>query len=735
MTWKIEWAESVGGDAPGWLAELLGDDDGVALLHFLAGASLQLGGKGADADATLIELLSAVPRDSAIASGVDRAAANLLTLAERRIADDPTIWTQGLLGVLTVASDVGPWLPRSMEAIRERVNSGAYLSFSAAPGADLQRGYLHAAAVNQVSAELIPLWWRLCDFESTLPEHAEMGLLGLRWSPLGVDDGFERVLGRAFASIADAGDRFVSEELVSESRIRRFFLGLVRTTARTRGDLQWDEVEAACLADTHGERARRWVARAFGIEGTLTPTRKAATYEDPATARMLAGRLRTGEAAALTDASTFLEKQRIQAVKRGDPLPLVQSLCYFANAFQGWDAARSTQWAAEAADWQPLNHYTAVTWAAARGQVEDYPQAAAVLLHRFRQLTDQPIVWLETAKYLESLGETAGAAEALTAHSERFPYVPAGWSALGEFFVRNGHFGSAVTAFARGLREHPTDRYLLPGQVRAQALNGDLVEARGTLKQAEVALGSGNDVVTKRAAELEKNEFTVRPVPPLDIGWRNELSGEGLAALSLLLRRAARRPGAVYAVVAPRGPSIADTLLDRTRGVGVAAELALSGHPEKAGAVPFVVGEIVRVREERASQAGCPFTADRFRALVVDGERGGVSDRRLAPLVELTRLRASSTLVDGSALDEQGGTAVEHLRALIATASPRPPGGDSRPASLFEKRAEWSEMTLRTLDLPSSLNGAGTEGLRKVVDEQHVQLDGLEEDMAISLGV
>jgi tetratricopeptide (TPR) repeat protein len=744
MTWLREWTEAFGDPPPAWAqrlaAELTTTSD--VLVVWLAGARETGHQTGREVDELLVEVLAELPKDGEFVRLVDSAGGELVRHAEKYATDLPVLFPEALFRLLRIVADVHRQLPTTTDEVHSRVRDDSYIVFRGGEGRDLPAEFLHAVAQSQTSEEFVPLWWRLCSLDSLAPEHAEIGVLGLRWSPVADRPDFAAVLGHGLALVAEGASTFAHDDLLSDTRARRLFLRLIRTTMRARSDLDWAAVGKHAHEQVLDEDARRWTERGFGLEGRDSAQRrrdKTRPYEDPERARSIADRLRANEGGSLIEAHSFLEAQRSEASRRGDALPLVQSLCYFASAITDRDAKQAVEWAREASLWQPHNHYTAVTLAEAYSKQGQPTIAAEVLLSRLMLLADAPAMWVETGKILDGIGETVAAGEALTEAAERFPDHSVGWSALGEHLVRMGRPSDAVTVFRAGLKTAPDNQYLLPGQIRALALAHQFDEAWALLGEAEAVMPRNHAVLRRRRKELETNDIEVREPAPFSAAWRQSLATDARAGLALLLRRAARRDGRSLASTDPslRAELIEAILTDDRRGIPASSELAFSGYLSGAAAVTGAVRELLRVRVARASLSDPEVLSESFETFVVDDKRAGASDQRLAPLRELTRLRASATFVDGASLERERTAAISTLRVLgQSNGGGAPSMGvyEIRQFTIGQRRGTWAWLLLNTLGIANGTTPESVASLRAVVREKSPQLDAIEEDMALALG-
>lgn len=740
MTLTLEWIENIGPPAPTWLDRFAAFEEpsiDEELLLFLAGARDLGRATARGADEFLVDVLAALPADGLFANIVDGAASRLLMRAETHVKDSRPLPLEGLDRLLRVLVEVPDRLPAAIEASRGRVRDDSYRLFPSF-GYDLSGGLLHVVARAQTNVEFVPLWWRLCDLDSLVPEHADIGVLGLRWSPLGASDDFESIVAKAIAIVADGCARSAHDALISEERARRVLMSIVRSNRRARADLDWSVISEQVLEAVRSDAASRWVRKAFGVESRGAPRRTPARYEDPDRAKKISSALGDNPAKGLAEALAFLETQRTEAARRGDVLPLVQSLCNFAHGVMQNEAARAIEWASEASLWQPTNHYTAVTLAEAYLEASNPAAAGEVVLSRRTRLSEAPPFWAELGKVLGALGEGEAAREALFEAVERFPWHAPLSSSLGELLVRLGEPAHAVEAFEAGLRYEPHDEYLLPGQIRALALVGRKPDAMELLAHAESYL-PGHPVLQRRRHELTSGDHFVRAMPAWSPLWRDDLSADALAGLSMLLRRSARRraESGVETKPTPVSESVAHVLLAHKHASSRAAsELAFSGIKADARLTSGSVRELVRVREARERGRDAAFTPERFDLMTIDNARAGVSDQRLAPLTELSRLRAAATLVDGDVLAERGIEAIRTLRALHTRSAGRNGESDGwdRPLSVGERRAEWAGAALSTLGAESAAPEPAAATLRSIVQAKSLQLDTLEEDAALSLG-
>lgn len=741
MTLSLEWIENIGRPAPAWLDRFAASESSndEELLLFLAGARDLGRATARDADEFLVDILAALPADGLFASIVDSTASRLLMQAENYVNDHETLPMEGLDRLLRVLVEVPDRLRGAVEVSRGRVRDGSYRSFPSS-GYDLAGGLLHVVARAQTNTEFVPLWWRLCELDSLVPEHADIGVLGLRWSSLGASDDFEFILAQALALVAEACARSVDDEVISEERARRVFLSLVRTNRRARADLDWTVVSERVLDRVSSGAATRWAMRAFGVEsrGAQHRTSRPTLYEDPHRAQKIAKVLRQDPARGVAEALTFVDTQRREATRRGDVLPLVQSLCNFAHGVMQNEPGRAIEWASEASSWQPTNHYTAVTLAEAYLVAHKPVAAAEVVLSRRTQLSEAPPFWVELGKVLGALGEGEAAREALSEAVERFPREAPLSGALGELLLRLGEPAQAVEAFDAGLRYEPRNEYLLPGQIRALALVGRKQEAIELLAQAESDL-PGHPVVQRRRRELTSGKHSVRRMPVWSPEWRDELSLDALAGLSMLLRRAAARRAecGLEARPEPETKSLAHALLaHKGSSLRAASELAFSGIKLDGRLLSGSVRELLRVREVRQQAVDAPFSREQFDVLTIDDARAGVSDQRLAPLTEVSRLRAAAMMVDGDVLAQRGIEAIRTLRALHTRSASPDAGTDrwDRPLSVGERRAEWAGAALSTLGAETAATEPAATALRSLVLTKSHQLDTLEEDAALNLG-
>jgi hypothetical protein len=97
------------------------------------------------------------------------------------------------------------------------------------------------------------------------------------------------------------------------------------------------------------------------------------------------------------------------------------------------------------------------------------------------------------------------------------------------------------------------------------------------------------------------------------------------------------------------------------------------------------------------------FIGNPLESVVAFGERSGFTDQRMVPLRELSRLRASATLVDGRALDQLALEAIAVLRQ-VGTINPQGrahAGGDSL-LTIGQRRSAWANSALRIVPIAGS---------------------------------
>jgi len=742
-TLLLEWEESFGGRPPAWLARFIdaSDDRPRELLRLLAGATSAEPGGARDIDEVLSEVLAGLPPDSDIVSAIDNAAEDLLASIDLGIPgfDSDALLSEALFRLFRVAEQASDRLLKLAADINQRVESGSYLTLRGSPTQDLAAEALGVAARNQHDDRFVPLWWRLCQLDSAIPEYSLIGLLGLRWSPSSVDDS-ARLLTEALLQLAEACVQASADELISDSRSRRLFLNAARTSMRSRADIDWNAVGTQLVDAARTPAARGLLARAFGLEPSDRggPDQRASRgpYGDPSRARTIASSLERDTPQARREAEQFLDGQRTEASRQGDALPLVQSLCYFAHSVHIHAPDLAISWASEAARWQPHNHYTVVTWAEALIAADRGVDAVDLLLTRLHLLAEHAPMWVETGVRLEDLGEVFAAEEALREAVARFPESVPAWGALGEHLVRTHRPEDGLQAFETGLSIDPAQRYLLPGYARALALVGRRTEAEAALARAAEVLGPHSTLVSRRQRELESGDIDVRAIPTSPPGWPSNLSSEALGALGVLLRRTAGRRTATG--VAPGGPSarhrlVLDELQQRADlSLTATSELAFSGALNGRHALAPSIRELIRVRAARLSLANDVYTQENLDELLFEGERSGIGDQRIVPLRELSRLRAAATLVDGAAIADEAASALRVLHRLGSMHDrTRSANGDGRLLTVGQRRSAWASTALAILGSGSTSPSLAVS-IQAVPDQRH-ELDALEEDAAIGL--
>jgi tetratricopeptide (TPR) repeat protein len=736
----LEWTESFGGSAPAWVTRIVNGDHSGELVRFLAGVQGADHSRAPDPDEALVEALANLPVDGDLASLFDNAAIDVLALADATSIEDHSdiLIREAVLRLLRVLVRVPERFPMTVADVHRRVESDRYLTLPSSTSHDLGGEALHVVARSQTDGRFVPLWWRLCGLESAVPDHALIGLIGLRWAPQPEND-LEMVLTEAFSRLALACARATDDELLSDTAARRILLTAARITIRARKDFDWSEIGTAVMtATTSSPLASTWVARAFGVEfGAMVVRKSGARYEDPVRARELARRLKDGDATAMPDAEAFLEHQRAEATRRGNMLPLVQSFCYFANAVVDHSPQLSIAWASEAATWQPHNPYTAVTWAKALRAAGEHVAATDLLLSRLHRLIEHSEVWVDAGARLADQGEQLAAAEVLLEATERFPFSAAAWSALSEHLVRTGQLDDAIGAFESGLEFHPQDFYLLPGHARALALAGRTADVEPALLRAEAVLGAHHPLMVRRRRETTTGDSTVPELPAFSVEWRSEVSSDALGTLARILRRAGARKLAdgdsSTEAATQREPILAALKERRVFSLTATSELALSEGQHQVPGVTAPVRELVRVRNARSASDGASYDPYTFQSLTFDNARSGAGDQRMAPLHELSQLRAFGTLVDGKALDAIGIEALRTLRRQKALSS-FPDNDSSRLTALTvgQRRSAWAGSVLGVLAM-TEVAEENAAAVREALEEKGRQLDAIEEDAAISL--
>jgi tetratricopeptide (TPR) repeat protein len=741
VTLLLEWTEAFGESPPEWIVRFVEDEQGRSqeLIRVLAGASEDESIAGRDTDELLVEILAGLPADSDLVGAIDETALAVLRSSTPgdAVPISETLLREALFRLLRAAAHVADRLPGTVDEVQRQVESGSHLALPRTPAQDLAAEALHVVARSQTDRRFVPMWWRLCDLDASAPEHALFGVLGLRWAEFS-DGDEEELLAAALSRIANACTVGSREELFSESRSRRLFLTAARTTLRARKDLDAARIGAYAVART-SPSAMNLVMHAFGLAERQDAGNGGATsarYEDPERASRIAASLKALDPNGRRDADAFLEHQRHEAARRGDVLPLVQSLCYFANAVTSTDPALAVAWASEAADWQPHNHYTAVTWAEGLVSKNEPAAAADVLLQRLQLLAEHAPMWVELGARLQELGELFAAEEALLEAVERFPHSAAAWGAAGEFFVRTDRLASALAAFRSGLEVDSRHRYLLPGYVRALGRSGDVTEAAEVLANAEAVLGANHPVVRRRRAELRAGRFDVRELPASETSWLEGLSSDGLGTVALLLRRNAARKndaGESSTAVMQRHDVVLrklSTLRDLSLAAG--SELALSQERGRAWTATLSVQELLRVRARRDSLKGAEYTTPEFGTMLFESERAGVTDQRFMPIHALSRLRAAATMVDGKAVESHARDAVEALRALEKLNEWRTNAdGGTGVLTLGQRRSAWAGTALALIE-SLGLNRT-CASLISDVRAHPVKLDAVEEDAVIGL--
>lgn len=717
------------------------------LLRFLAGIEPASGAPLRESDEILVDILAGLPREGELTAMLDRVGAELLDRADRPVASDGSppdraeevVLREATFRLLRVVRSLPDSLPRCVAATRDALDAQSPALLQTSESQDVAAEALQVLVTTQHDNRYVPLWWRLCDLESLSPRHSAVGVLGLRWSPAG-DRDLESLLAHAFSRIANASARASTEQLLSDTASRRNFLSCVRVTRGERRDLAWATIGVRALSESTPGPAEAMVRRAFGIEGTLDRDldRGTGRYEDPDRARDIAARLEANAPTALASAREFLDAQRSHASQGGGALPFVQSLCFFASRVKQHRTDVAIEWAREAASWQPHNRYPTVILAEALVASGRPDVATDALLRQLFRLAEHSSVWVELGRLLAEQGEHPAALETLQESTERFPDEPYAWSALGEYHVRVGCFAAAAEAFDAGLNADPSNRYLLPGLVRALGLAGQMERARAVMDQAYAALGAGSRILEIRRKALETGDYGVVPLPAGPIAWRAALSNEALGALALLYRRAARRKALVgdspAAVLGERQEVLARIHVEHGVGLAVASELALGGiggsYGETLSAARAAppVRELLRTRVAREESKGHTYTRNRFDTLTFDTGRAAVADQRLAPLHELSRLRAVATLVDGSDLARHGTNAIATLIALKGAARALRPDSNEEP-SVGERRSAWAKAVLAVLSVTSADDSAWQ--LR--MGERSFQLDAVESNVAIGV--
>lgn len=734
----LEWTESFGGPIPMWVERLVEGNEPNELLRFLAGTSPNGASSARESDEVLVEALAGLPSDGELAHHFDEAAVELLRRAGQQDGDvsEDALSREALYRLLRAVAHVPQVLPLTAAAVRRLVASGAHLTLPTTAAQDVAGEALHVVAVSQTDAHFIPLWWRLCDLQSPIPEHAPIGVLGLRWSPLSEGD-VATLMVEALSRLAEACERATRELLISERRGRTIFLSGARSTMRARNDLDWDRIGRAVLESTTGV-ARTWAARAFGLEALPAPVSVTSRrqYEDPEGANRLARDIRMQAPTAVSAAQAFLEHQRREAQRRGDALPLTQSLCNFASAITPHDPALAIQWAREAANWQPHNHYTAVTWAEGLVAAGRLVEAADVLLSRLHRLAEHAPMWVEVGKTLEESGELIAGREVLAEAVERFPRATPAWSALAEYEVRSNRYEEAIAAFESGLRVDPYNRYLLPGYARALALANRRDEAITALERAKATLGAQHNVVVRRLQEIRSGNIEVRPRRSTAGLARADLSADALGVLALLFQRVERRLARTRSdssdAETARAATVSELQRRHNSSLTAAAALALANGGKPSHLAASSVQELIRLRRTRSAVQGSEFNRDTFESLVFNDERSGATDQRMVPLRDLSRLRAFATLVDGEVLREEGSKAISSLRqARSASTTSMHATVTFAALTVGERRSAWAGTVLETLHVNDET--VATDALRDELQERTDQLDALEEDVAIAL--
>jgi tetratricopeptide (TPR) repeat protein len=669
------------------------------------------------------------------------------TESEVEIAAD--VWSTAFRCVSSLPT-VFPGTARVLRTHFEQRRDLAHLSVG--ESRDPVAEYLRALARSQEDASLVDEWWSLCDLRERQPYYrAEIGVVGLRFAP-GLDEvegGFKAPIVAGLLRVGASWDSLEQTGVLSESTGRRRFVHLAR---RLQAQYPFPErwVEYALRARSDSSLPTEWLREAVPLlRHTPLPTKEAGKDAAQAVsherARAMAT-LREDNSSATLDA--FLGTERTEAMRRGDILPLVISLCTLAQRFMRRDPDYAWRLASEARAWDPDDHYT---WTVSTNALlqRDGPFAALPLAWEASERFPWESAVHNQLAHVLTRGRQLDLAEAIYRWSAaRFPTDPHSLGGLAEIAKHRHDLESAAEQYGSALSLFGDNNALKLGLAAVFRLRGPEFwdEAERVLGGIEIsgkdaqrlakekqrlALARTRGVApTKRVDdEVDENEAQAwKPDPLTAIRAARSLratasfgsGGGGLSVASEYLDSASTVP--------LRGADAArleceQTLVLLAKGRTTDA-LPLSEHSTRRfPGVPATVYALARARRQHRAAESARFSDDALRELVEPWRRIGT----LASLPDGLRLlgetRAAAALSDGHVVD---GVVLKSTRLLSQWARHVPHTQDSWGARSFVKRLDSSELL-------GAAQGSAAE-IRQVLNQNEAILDDAEEALIFSLG-